>query len=143
MKRLLAGLVLMTAGAASAQAADIKVLSIEAMRPVLQQIAPAYEADSKNKLKIDYAAPDAVEKQIAGDADYDIVILDKERLDKLYKAAHVAGGSIKSIAKKGSETFDAATSNWTDQPLPSMAVIDFLHGPKAAEAYKANGMQPG
>ena len=41
---------LAAAAAGAAGAAELKVLSTEAMRPILQELAPAFEARLKNKL---------------------------------------------------------------------------------------------
>jgi len=136
----LAGVVVAT----DAGAAELKVLSVEAMRPVLQQLAPAFEAASKNKLTIDYATAAAIEKKMGDEEEYDIVIVDNAITKKLDAAAKIAGGSTKSLAKQSADlSYDASTTNWTEQPLADKALIDFLSAPKAAEIYKAHGMQPG
>jgi molybdate transport system substrate-binding protein len=142
--RFTAGLAFLAAAlvAGNAGAAELKVLSVEAMKPALQELAPAFEGASKHKLKVEYAAPEAIEKKIAAKEEYDVVILDKPRVDKLYGAADIAGGSMKNVAKQGADTIlVAASPNTTQEPLPAMALIDFLHGPKAAEVYKAKGLQ--
>jgi ABC-type molybdate transport system substrate-binding protein len=115
----------------TANAAELKVLSVEALKPALQELAPAFESASKHKVKIEYGTPDAVEKKLKGDEDYDVVIADKAHMDKLNAAADIAGGSMKEVVKHGADTFIAATPNSTQQPLPAAALIDFLHGPKS------------
>jgi len=143
--RVTAGILFLgaTAVGGSASAADLKVLSVEALKPALQELAPAFESASKHKLKIEYGTPDAVEKKLKGDEDYDVVILDKPHMDKLNAAADIAGGSMKEVVKHGSDSFIAATPNSTQAPLPAAALIDFLHSPKAVEVYKAKGLQSG
>src|SRR5215472_9518195 len=116
VRRLTAGTLFLAAAvvATDAGAAELKVLSVEAMRPALQELAKEFEAASKDTLKIDYAA------------------------------AKIAGGSIKVLAKQSPDlSYDASTTHWTRQPFADKALIDFLGGPKAAEVYKAKGMQPG
>ena len=62
---------------------------------------------------------------------------------KLEAAAKIPGGSTKALAKQSPElSYDASTTNWTDQPLADKELINFLAAPKAAEVYKAKGMQP-
>ena len=146
LKRLAGGIVFLAglgmAGAAGA--AELKVLSVEAMQPALQQLAPEFESASKHKLKIEYAAPAAIEKKIADEDDYDVVIVDKAIAMKMQGAAKIAGGLNKSVAKKDADhVYNASSTNWTQQPLPAKALIDFLSAPKAAEVYKAKGLQPG
>src|SRR4051794_2155131 len=94
--RLAVGLVFLAAAVAagSAGAAELKMLSVEALKPALQELAPAFEAASKHKLKIEYGTADIVEKKLKGDDDYDVVILEKPRMDKLNAAADIAGGSM-------------------------------------------------
>jgi ABC-type molybdate transport system substrate-binding protein len=144
LARLAAGVLFLGATVgANAGAAELRVLSVEALKPALQELAPAFESASKHKLKIEYGTPDAVEKKVKGDEDYDVVILDKPHMDKLNSAADIAGGSMKEVVKHGSDSFIAATPNSTQQPLPAAALIDFLHSAKAVEVYKAKGLQSG
>ena len=141
----LTGAILFVAAAigSSAGAAELKVLSVEALKPALQELAAAFEADSKHKLNIEYGTPEVVEKKVAGDDDYDVVIIDKPRMDKLTRAASVAGGSSQEVVKHGADTFIAAIPNSAQQAVPAIALIKFLHSPKATEVYKAKGLQPG
>jgi ABC-type molybdate transport system substrate-binding protein len=144
--RLTAGLLFLSAAvfAADASGAELKVLSVEAMKPALQELAKQFEAASKHKLKIEYATAAAIEKKINDEDDYDIVIVDNAITKKFNAAAKIAGGSTKSLAKQSSDlSYDVSTTNWTDEPLADKALIDFLTAPKAAEVYKAKGMQPG
>ena len=134
-------LFLAIAMAGQASAADLKVISVEAMKPALQELVPAFESSAKHKLKIEYSSSADIEKKINAEDDYDVVILDKPITAKLAGAAKLAGGLIKPLAKHNDEVYDASTTNWTDQPLPAKALIDFLAGPKAAEVYKAKGLQ--
>ena len=145
LARLTAGMVFLATAAAAgnAGAAELKLIIVEAFKPALQELAPAFEAESKHKLKIEYGTPEVVEKKVAGDDDYDVIIIDKPRMDKLNRAATVAGGSMKEVVKHGADTYIAATPNTTQEPLPAVALINFLRSPKAVEVYKAKGMQPG
>lgn len=143
--RLAAGILFLAATAAggNAGAAELKLLSVEVFKPALQELAPAFEAQSKHKLTIEYGTPEAVEKKVTGDDDYDVVILDKPRIDKLIRAASVAGGSMKEVVKHGPDTFIAAMPNSAQQALSAVSLINFLNSPKAVEVYKAKGLQPG
>src|SRR5712691_4607915 len=77
--RLLAVVLAVLAGlySGAAGAVELKVLSTEAMRATLQELAPAFEAASKHKLVIAYAADADVEKKVASDETIDIAILTK------------------------------------------------------------------
>jgi len=90
--RLLAGTVALATSVfvAEASGAELKVLSAGAMRAALQELAPAFEAASGNKLKIEYSA--------AGD-EIDVAILTKPRVDKLVSEAKIVGGSTQTLAR--------------------------------------------
>lgn len=137
-RRLTAALLFLTAAVAagSAGAAELKVLSVDAMKPALQQLAPDLQTAAKEKVAIEYATAAAVEKKINDEESYDIVIVDKAIITKLEKAAKVPGGLIKPLAKD----YEVGTTNWTEQPLAAKALIDYLAGPKAKEVYKAKGL---
>jgi len=122
--------------AGSAGAAEIKVLAVDAMKPALQQLAPDLQKAAKEKVTIEYATAAAIEKKINDEDAYDVVILDKAATTKLSKAAKLAGGLIKPLAKD----YEASSTNWTEQPLVVQSVINFLAGPKAKEVYKAKGL---
>src|SRR5712691_2522570 len=79
--------------AGAAGAAELKVLSTEAMRPILQELAPAFEAASKNKLVIAYASDADVEQKVAADESIDIAIMTKAPMEKLVKSARILTGT--------------------------------------------------
>ena len=69
--RLLAGTFALATSVfvAEASGAELKVLSAGAMRAALQDLAPAFEAASGNKLKIEYGTAGDVEKKVAAGED--------------------------------------------------------------------------
>ena len=141
VSRITAGLLFLTAvamAATGASAAELKLLSVEAMKPALQELTPAFEADSKHKLKVEYAAPEAIEKKITSDEDYDVVILDKPRVDKLYAAANVAGArslfvAIPQAFEAGQIVYKARAAN------PDLVIVARAHGDAEVEHLKAQG----
>lgn len=138
VRRLTAGFLFLAAAVAAggASAAELKVLAVEAMKPALQQLAPALQTAAKEKVEIEYATAAAIEKKMNDEEAYDVVILDKAGTTKLIGAAKLAGGLVETLAKD----YQASSTNWTEQPLPTKALIDFLAGPKAKEVYKAKGL---
>jgi len=127
--------------AGKAGAAELKLLSVEAMKPALQELVPAFESSAKHKLKIDYATAADIEKKVSAAEEYDVVIVDKPITNKLIAEAKVAGGVVKSLAKQNEQVYDISTTNWTDEPLAAAALVNFLSAPKAADVYKAKGLQ--
>jgi molybdate transport system substrate-binding protein len=82
-----------------ASGAELKVLSAGAMRAALQELAPAFEAASGNKLKIEYAIAGDIEKKVAAGDEIDVAILTKSRVDKLVQEAKIVGGSAQTLAR--------------------------------------------
>src|ERR1700758_2828214 len=85
--------------ARAASAAEIKVVCSGAMRAVLQQLAPAFEKSSGDKLVIEYATAGKVEETVAADEAIDVAILTKPRVDKLVRAAKLVGGTTTVLAR--------------------------------------------
>ena len=140
---LAAGILLLAGAfvAADADAAELKLLSVDTLKPALAELQKSFEASSKDKLKIDYASAADVEKKISDEEEYDLVIVDKPIADKLDKAAKIAGGSIKMVAKQGDKSYTVSLTNFTQAPLAAQEVIKFLESAKAKEVYKAKGME--
>jgi len=123
-----------------AGAAELNVISAGAMRSALQELAPEFEKTSGHKLKIEYGTAGAVEKKAgAEDAEYDIVILTKPRMDDLVKKAKVAGGAtavlfrapIAVAVKEGAPKPDISSDEKFKQALlnaKSIAYVDPASG---------------
>jgi ABC-type molybdate transport system substrate-binding protein len=124
-------------------AAELKVLSTEAMRATLQELAPTFEAASKHKLVIAYAADADVEKKVASDETIDIAILTKPGADNLVKKARLVGGTTEVVAKGASPdlVYVVGSSFACEQPIAAKALIDFLKGPAAKKVFEAKGLQ--
>jgi len=84
---------------AEASGAELKVLSAGAMRAALQELAPAFETASGNKLKIEYSTAGDIEKKVAAGDEIDVAILTKPRVDKLVTEAKIVGGSTQTLAR--------------------------------------------
>ena len=90
---LLAGLC-----AGSATAAELKVLCANALRPALQELAPAFEKSSGHKLSIQYDTAGKIEEKVAAEDPIDVAILTKPQVDKLVRVAKLVGGSTATLA---------------------------------------------
>src|SRR5690349_10642470 len=109
-----------------AGAAELNVISAGAMRASLQELAPEFEKTSGHKLKIEYGTAGSVEKKAAADdAEYDLVIVTKPRMDELVKKAKIAGGTtavlfrapIAVAVKQGAPKPDISTDEKFKQAL--------------------------
>ena len=135
---LLAGLFTGAAGAA-----ELKVLSTEAMKATLQELAPQFEKASGHKLTIAYAPDADVEQKVATDDTIDIAILSKPGADKLVKTAKMVGGTAEVLARGSSPdiVYVVGSSFACAQPLAARALIDFLTGPAAKKVYESKGLK--
>jgi molybdate transport system substrate-binding protein len=123
-----------------AGAAELNVISAGAMRASLQELAPEFEKQSGHKLKIEYGTAGGVEQKAAAeDAEYDVVIVTKPRMDKLVKEAKVAGGTtavlfrapIGLAVKEGAAKPDISSDEKFKQALlgaKSIAYVDPASG---------------
>lgn len=83
----------------AAQAAEIKVLSAGALRPLLQDIAPDFEKSSGNRLAFDFATAGGVEERIAAAEAVDVALLTEPRIKKLAGEGKIAKDSIALIGR--------------------------------------------
>src|SRR4051794_7337202 len=111
--------------------AELKVLSIIPMRPSLQELAPAFEASSGHKLKVEYATTGAVEQRIVNDEEADVVILTKSLADKLgdlhpttseMQSVKIVGGTVKPLAR--AEIGVAVRKGAARRDLSSLAALN-------------------
>ena len=125
-----------------ARAAELKVLSTEAMRPALQELAPAFEAASKHKLVIAFATDEDVAKQVSSDDTIDIAIVTKARIDKLISSARILTvPKLLAVGASPDLLYAAGSSMATEQPIAARALLDFLAGPEAKKVYEAKGLK--
>ena len=81
------------------QAAEVKVLSAGALRPLLQDIAPDFEKSSGNHLTFDFATAAGVEERIASAEAIDVALLTEPRIKKLANDGTIAKDSIALIGR--------------------------------------------
>jgi molybdate transport system substrate-binding protein len=141
----IAGIVALVTGlcVGSAAAAELKVLCADALRPAVQELAPAFEKSSGHKLSIQYDTAENIEKKVAAEDPIDVAILTKPQVDKLVRIAKLVGGSTANLATKGPDlVFVGAAPPYSEQALAAKAFIDFLAAPANKEVYKAKGFEP-
>ena len=128
--------------AANAGAVELKVLSAEAMKPAVQELATAFEKKSGNKVTVQYATDADGEKQVAADDSIDVAILTKDSIDKLIKSARIL--TFPKVLAHGSNpdvVYVAGSSLLTEEPLAAKALMDFLASPEAKKVYEAKGLK--
>ncbi len=85
--------------AVSASAAEIKVLTAGAFKPVVTAVVADFEKQSGHKVSVDNDTAGALLKRIGGGEVFDLVVLTPGALDELTKAGKIANGSSVRLAR--------------------------------------------
>lgn len=85
--------------AGSAAAAEVKVLTAGAFKPVVMALAPVFEQRTGHKLVIDNDTAGALVRRIGGGEAFDLVMLTPGGLEQLAKSGHVAAGPVQRVAR--------------------------------------------
>ncbi len=88
----------------AASAADIKVLTAGAYKPVLLALQPSFEAQTGHRLKVENDTAGALQRRVAGGEAFDVLIITPAALAQL-----VQTGKVKDDAKSYGATSDGAT----------------------------------
>jgi molybdate transport system substrate-binding protein len=99
--RILLSLGLMLAGTAAASAADIKLMTTGAFRPVAQDVIPAFEKQTGNKVAIVSDTAGALIRRLRAGETFDVIVLTSDGLDALADVGTVTGDSITPLARVG------------------------------------------
>src|SRR5438552_1065595 len=124
MKRYLttaavAGFAMLLAAAVSASAAEIKVISSNALKTVLEELAPAFEKATEHKLVIQWGAAVPLKAEIEKGASFDLAILTVAGIDDLIKQGKLAGATRAVLAKSG-----AGVAVRKGAPKPDISTVD-------------------
>jgi molybdate transport system substrate-binding protein len=84
-----------------AVAADLVVVTAGAFKPVLLDLAPAYESRTHDKIALSNDTAGAVAERVAQGEAIDLVILPTGALDTLAKQGKIAPGSVIPVGKTG------------------------------------------
>lgn len=99
--RLLLGMIVALTGLATAQAAEVKVLSAGAFKQIVVAIQPAFESKTGHKLVIDNDTVGALVKRISGGEAFDVAFVSPGAVDDLVKSGKVAAGTKADLARVG------------------------------------------
>jgi len=91
MKSIVAALALAFASAWSAQAAEIRVFSSNALKTVLQELGPRFEKASEHKIAFTFGTAVGLKGEIEKGAAFDVAILTAGAVDDLIKQGKMAG----------------------------------------------------
>lgn len=91
---------MIAAGPVSAAAAEIKVLTTGAMKPVVVELVPAFERLG-HKVTVDNDTAGALLKRIEGGETFDVAVITPGAIDQLIKGGKIADGTRKNLARVG------------------------------------------
>jgi molybdate transport system substrate-binding protein len=118
MRVAAASAALLLTGAAS-HAAEVKVFTSVALKSVLDELSPAFEKKTGDKLTIDYGLAAEQKKRILGGEHADLIILTRSMMEDLAKQNKLAPGDLVNIA--GTPVAVAAR---TGAPKPDIGTAD-------------------
>ena len=85
--------------ASIAHAAELKVLSAQAMRPALNDLVPQFERSSGIRVTISYATASALVKEIEDGKIADLAILSPKQIKQLQEEDRIVEDSLTPVAK--------------------------------------------
>lgn len=119
MRPFLALLVLSSVlASASAQAAEIKVLTAGAFKPVVLATASAFEAQSGHKLVVDNDTAGGLLKRISDGEPFDVAILTPAAVKELTAKGRIAAGTAANLARTS-----VGVAVKEGAPLPDIATV--------------------
>lgn len=119
MRPFLALLVLSSVlASASAQAAEIKVLTAGAFKPVVLATASAFEAQSGHKLVVENDTAGGLLKRISDGESFDVAILTPAAVKELTAKGRIATGTVANLARTS-----VGVAVKEGAPLPDIATV--------------------
>ncbi|MES2959076.1 MAG: substrate-binding domain-containing protein [Pseudomonadota bacterium] len=117
-----------------AVAADIKVLTAGAYKPIVLALAPAFEKQTGHKLVVVNDTAGGLERRIAGGEAFDVVVMPPAGLERLTKAARVTADSQAPLArvaigvavKRGAAVPDIGTVAALQQALLAARAVAYI-----------------
>jgi molybdate transport system substrate-binding protein len=103
----------------AANAAEITVISSNALKSVMEQLAPAFEKATEHKLKLVWGAAVPLQAQIEKGAAFDLAILPTAAIDDLARQGKLVGGSRAALASSG-----AGVAVRKGAPKPDISTVE-------------------
>jgi molybdate transport system substrate-binding protein len=114
-----AALAMMLAANIAANAAEITVVSSNALKSVMEQLAPAFEKATEHKLVLVWGAAVPLQAQIEKGAAFDLAILPTGAIDDLVRQGKLVGSTRAALASSG-----AGVAVRKGAPKPDIATVD-------------------
>lgn len=123
MKQMLnaaaAGLALTLTASLPAGAAEIKVISSNALKTTLEQLAPAFEKTSEHKLVFTWGAAVPLKADIEKGATFDLAVLTTAAIDDLIRQGKLVAATRAALANSG-----AGVAVRKGAPKPDISSVD-------------------
>jgi molybdate transport system substrate-binding protein len=105
----------------AAQAAEVKVLSAEVMKPALTELTAEFERMTSHKLTISYDSAGGIRNRVQGGEAADVAIIQKPAMETLSEQGKIARGSVVTLARSG-----VAVAVRKGAPKPDIGTADAL-----------------
>ncbi len=96
-----AGFTMMFAANGAASAAEIKVISSNALKTTLEQLAPAFEKTTEHKLAFTWGAAVPLKADIEKGATFDLAVLTTAAIDDLIRQGKLVAATRAALANSG------------------------------------------
>ena len=114
--------------AATAGAAEVKVLSAAVLKPALNELAPQFERATGHTLALTYESAGVVRKQIEAGEVADVAIIQKPVVETLAQQGKIAAASVATLARSG-----VALGVPAGRPKPDVSSVEALKRSLLAE----------
>jgi molybdate transport system substrate-binding protein len=101
MTAAVVGFAMMFAANLSARAAEIRVIGSNALKTTLEQLAPAFERETRHKLVFTWGAAVPLKAEIEKGATFDLAVLNTAAIDDLVKQGKLVGATRAELANSG------------------------------------------
>jgi molybdate transport system substrate-binding protein len=95
------GFAMILAAGVSANAAEVKVISSNALKTTLEELAPAFEKATEHKLVFTFGAAIPLKAEIEKGATFDLAVLTTAGVDDLIKQGKLVGATRTALANSG------------------------------------------
>jgi molybdate transport system substrate-binding protein len=95
------GLMTLSAHGVTAGAAEVKVLCLAAMRPVMKELGPRFERETGHQLMIEFDVIGVLKRQIDAGEKFDVAILTTQLMDDAVKGGKVVADTRADVARSG------------------------------------------
>ena len=140
-------LAVVMAASGSAQGAEIRALITTAMKPVIDELVPAFERATRHTLRVTYGPTGPLSKRLNDGEAADLIIISDDGIDALIRAGKVAGAR-KDVARtevgvavgKGAAKPDISSPDAVKRTLIAAKSVAFV-GPASGGVTNAHLMK--